>query len=527
MVAILLRLKLSLLRNSLRRSVWRTVGLVLGLLYALSVVAMVIVGLVALRWADVDLAADVTVVAFSLLSLGWLGFSLLVFGVDETVDPSRFALLPVRARDLMPGLLVGGLVGSTGIATVLISLVLFATWSRDALAVVGVVPAVLLGVTTCFLLSRAGTAAFTSFLSSRRFRDLAFVLLALFGVGIGLGANLIGGFASAGPAVLRRVLGDVATVLGWSPFGWAWSIPADLARGQWPAAGLHLALAAGLVVVLWLVWGHFLSLRLTEPIERGGEGGEVRAGTFVERLYPSTPAGGVALRTLRYWRRDPRYLAGIFGYAIGPLIFIVIPLVNRDSGTPLLGLFAPLLMAWFLGLGMAQDLSYDGSAIWLHASSGVSGVDDRTGRVLSMLTIFVPLLFAILVLAFVMSGQWSLLPAVVGLTVSLSLGGLGVGCVVGVLWQWPAPPPGANPFTKGNSGGLPALASAGVTTGLTVVVALPTLALAIGGWWIGWLNYLALVVGVATGFAALIIGIRRGGQLLDRRWPEVLSAVRD
>ena len=38
--------------------------------------------------------------------------SLLVFGVDETVDPAKFALLPVRARELLPGLLVAGLIGS-------------------------------------------------------------------------------------------------------------------------------------------------------------------------------------------------------------------------------------------------------------------------------------------------------------------------------------------------------------------------------------------------------------------------------
>ena len=527
MVAVLVRLKLSLLRNSLRRSVWQTVGLVLGLLYALFLVGLVVAGLIALRFAGTELAADVTVTTFAVLTIGWLVMSLLVFGVDETVDPARFALLPVRARELMPGLLVGGLIGSTGLATVLISLGLFATWSRGPAELCGTAVAVVLGVTTCFLLSRAGTAAFTAFLSSRRFRDLAFVLLAMFGLGIGLGANLIGGVATAGPGVLRQVLADAATVLGWSPFGWAWSIPAELARGHWLSAGLHLVLAVALVVGLWLTWEHFLSRRLTEPVERGGGGGQVRVGGLIERLYPATPAGGVAVRTLRYWRRDPRYLAGIFGYVIGPLIFSVIPIVNPDSGLPLFGLLAPVLMAWFLGLGMAQDLSYDGSAIWLHASSGISGADDRTGRVMSMLTIFGPLTLVILVLAFALSGYWSLLPAVVGVTVGLGLGGLGIGSVVGVWWQWPAPPPGSNPFTKGNSGGLPALASAGATTGLTMAIMVPTIGLVVGAWWIPWLSYLALVVGVATGFVALVIGIRRGGALLDRRWPDVLSSVRD
>ena len=146
---------------------------------------------------------------------------------------------------------------------------------------------------------------------------------------------------------------------------------------------------------------------------------------------------------------------------------------------------------------------------------------------MSVLTIFGPLLLVVLVISIVITRDWAAMPAVVGLTVGLSLAGLGVGCVVGVLWQWPAPPPGANPFTKGNSGGLPALAASAVTTGVTALVMIPTAGLAVLGLFVPWVQYLTLVVGIATGLVALSVGIRRGGDLLDRRWPEVLAAVRD
>ena len=49
MVAHLVRLKLSLLRNGLRRSVPQLVGMVLAALYALGVVGLAVAGLVALR----------------------------------------------------------------------------------------------------------------------------------------------------------------------------------------------------------------------------------------------------------------------------------------------------------------------------------------------------------------------------------------------------------------------------------------------------------------------------------------------
>lgn len=64
-----------------------------------------------------------------------------------------------------------------------------------------------------------------------------------------------------------------------------------------------------------------------------------------------------------------------------------------------------------------------------------------------------------------------------------------------------------------------------LTTTGAVVASLPALALAIGSYWLPWLGWLALLVGVAGGAFALRYGMRRGGRLLDRRWPEVLAAV--
>ncbi len=406
MVAVLVRLKLTLLRNSLRRSVWRTVGLIIGMVYALGIVVAVLIGMVGLRFTSLELTADVTVLAFSTLTLGWLLMSLLVFGIDETVDPAKFALLPVRARELLPGLLVAGLVGVPGIASALVALGLIITWARTLPLTLAAVVAVPLGLATCFLLSRAATAAFASFLSSRRFRDLAFVALALFGASLGIGGNLIGSLVSTDVDQLRASLGDLARVAGWSPFGWAWSLPADLARGQWLVAGLHLVLAVAFIGLLWVAWGHFLAARLVSPIEGGAESIKVRASDFIERLYPATPAGGVAARTLRYWRRDPRYLAGIAGFLIAPIVIIVTQLVNPD-GSAVVAMMAPTLIGLLVGVSAAQDLSYDGTALWLHISTGLRGADDRAGRLMSIMTVYVPLMLVLLAATVIVTGEWS------------------------------------------------------------------------------------------------------------------------
>ncbi len=527
MVAILVGLKLTLMRNGLRRSAWRVVGLVLGAVYALGLVVAVWVGLGALRLTSVGLTGDITVLAFSVLTLGWLLFSLLVFGVDETVDPRRFALLPVPARRLVPGLFVAGLLGIPGVATVLVSLALVLTWSRSLLLTLAAVVAVPLGVATCFLVSRTATAAFTQALASRRFRDFAAVALALVGASIGIASNLISGGAAGDPQAALRSLHGFAQVLGWTPFGWAWSLPADVARGAWAAAGLHLVLAVALVAGLWWAWGFFLEKALASPLESGGTSKAVKRNGFADRLYPATPAGAVATRALHYWRRDPRYLSSLGGILVAPIVIVVALVANPAGGTTsTFAAYAPAFLALLLGSVVAQDLSYDGSAVWAHVTAGISGAADRTGRVLSTLTVIGPVLVVMIIAAAAVTGQWALLPQTAGLTVGLALISIGVGSWVGSVWQIPAPPPGANPFAKNaNGNGLQGLVSFAVTSGLTVACSLPLVAVLIGSFFVPALTWVTLLVGVVSGLVVLRIGIRLGGQRLDTHWPEVLTAV--
>ena len=69
MVAHLVRLKLTLLRNGLRRSVWQVIGLVLGLAYGLGVTALAVAGIVAVSVAAPELLPTVLVMAGSAVVL--------------------------------------------------------------------------------------------------------------------------------------------------------------------------------------------------------------------------------------------------------------------------------------------------------------------------------------------------------------------------------------------------------------------------------------------------------------------------
>ena len=54
---------------------------------------------------------------------------------------------------------------------------------------------------------------------------------------------------------------------------------------------------------------------------------------------------------------------------------------------------------------------------------------------------------------------------------------------------------------------------------------MPTIALVIGSSWVPGLDWLGLGLGLVIGGVVLWQGVVRGGAVLDRRWPEVLSSV--
>ena len=137
MVAHLLRLKLTLLRNSVRRSPWQLVGLGIGALYALGIVAVCVAGLFVLRGVEIELAQTVVVLGGATALLGWAVIPVAVSAADMTLDPARFTTFAVPMPQLLAGLALGGLIGIPGLATSLVALATVGTWSRSLPAAAG------------------------------------------------------------------------------------------------------------------------------------------------------------------------------------------------------------------------------------------------------------------------------------------------------------------------------------------------------------------------------------------------------
>jgi len=522
-LGIFLRLKLTLLRNGFRRSPWQIVAFVLGAVWALGLMFSLGTGLVALRWSGMELAGPVVVGLGSLLVLGWALVPLVAFGVDETLDPSRFATLGVRRRALVPGLLIAGLAGLPGLTTAVLGLAAVVTFSRSVVATVLSLVAVTIAVLTAVAASRATTTAAAGLLRRRRTRDVLAIVGGLAVVGVGPLTNLALARADGDLAEFGRT---VANVLGWTPPGFALAAAADAGRGEWVGAGLRLLLAAAVLALTVLGWSLALGPAATGPTTRSSSAGGTAGGThpILSRL-PASPAVAVAVRCSRYWRRDPRYLISAASLAVIPLLLVVLPI----SGGGQIGIW-PLVagpaVAFVMGWSLHNDVAYDHSAFALHVAAGVRGRDDRAGRVLAAGVWQVPVLVVATVGGTLLAGRPELLPAAFGAAFGLFGAALGVSSLASALVPYPAPAPGANPFQtpRGAAAGtlVAQFATSAVTTVLSVPAVVPAVVAVFGPAWAGWI---ALVLGAATAVLWTWLGIVQGGAVLDRRAPEVLARV--
>jgi ABC-2 type transport system permease protein len=515
-VAHLVRLKLSLLRNGLRRSVPQLVGMALGALYALGITALCVAGLVALRFAgDADLARSVVVVLGSAVTLGWLVVPVLFTGVDQTLDPVRFATFAVPRRQLLLGMLAAALVGIPGVVVTVLALTTTVTWSRSPQAVAVALVAAVVAVLTCVTLSRVATSGLSALGQSRRGREIASTAGGLLLVAAGLSGSWVSDQVGR-PDLLHTLAG----LLGWTPVGLAWAAPADVAAGALGTGLLRLLLGVLVLGALLALWARLLRRALENPRSVSARGSRRQTGPGWFARMPGTPTGAVAARSVTYWRRDPRYVVSVGVMPLLPLV-LLLPGVRGSDGW-LLGM-APM-MGYLLGWGMHNDLAYDGTPFWLHVSTGVAGRADRIGRLVPTAALGVVLVPGYAVLSSALTGRWEMLPADLGAGLGLLLAGFGIASVASVLKPYPVPASGDSPFAS-PPGAMGVSLLVQLVAGLAVTaLSAPVLALwllALGGpAWSGWA---ALALALVLGPGYVLVGVRQGARIYERRAPDLLS----
>ncbi|MFI1992373.1 ABC transporter permease [Actinoplanes sp. NPDC020271] len=518
------RLKLRLTANGLRGRPGRVALFVAGAFAATILAVLGYAGFALPGLLDAPHAAEILLpFGGALLVLGWLFLPLLFFGVDETLDPARFALLPLRRRTLMAGLATSALVGLPALATLAATAGTVDTAARlgGPLAAPAQAVGVLGGLLLCVLLSRAVTSAFATALRSRRARDLATIMLAVVAASVGPLQLLLLGLLDR--ADWDSVAG-IAEVVGWTPLGAPYSMGLDVAAGRGWAVPLKLLIGLAAVGGLLLWWSRTLERAMTGLSTSGGRRMAARVDrTPVDQLmfrwWPRTRFGALVARETRYWWRENRRRAGVVAMLMAGLFLPLASTFGPGSGVAgplafIVGAIAPV--------ALANQFGYDGSAYATNVAIGIPGRLEIHSRVTAHALITLPLLVVVATVAGLLSGEPAAIPAQLGTLLAVYGTGLAVLLPISVRGAY-ALPESTGPFAvssgAGLAKGLPSIAGmlGGMIGALPVVLAGSML----GPAW----TWAGLPIGLGYGVAAYLIGAGIAGDMLDRRMPEVLAAV--
>lgn len=525
------RLKLRVLRNGFRGRPGKVLLFVLGLLGALFYGGM---GALLLTFSLAGDSPTMTVLAPAFagtaLVLGWLFLPLVWFGVDETLEPGRFALLPLPRWTLVRGLLVAALLGVPAAGTLLATsgLAVGAGLAGGPLPALVAAIGVLLGLLLCVVVSRAVTSGFARALRARRTRDLAAVLLAVLAASLGpIQFLLTSGAEQVGTARLEAIAG----VLGWTPLAAPYVVGADALDGRWAAVAARLALTVLTLLLLTWWWSNSLEQAMVGSSAGDGVRVKVATGTPVARFFgrsrrPRTAYGALVVRELRYWTRDVRRRSSLITFAVIGVFLPVVTNLNPDSANDVVARSvhggSMVLVGALAGLGIANQFGYDGTAYANHVVIGVPGRVELRARTVAYSWIIVPILLALAVLNAVLREDLSLLPVMLGTLVTAY--GTGLACAMHVsVWAAYALPENQNPFAINTGTGVAKSFLAMAAWFVGMLLALPVLLLVLLGGGVG--AALALPVGLAYGFGAIWLGVVTAGDVLDHRQPELLVAV--
>jgi ABC-2 type transport system permease protein len=534
------RLKLRILANGLRGRRGRVLLFLFGALFGLYLAGIGFLLFAASAAGDREVRLMVAAYGGAGLVIGAVLMPLIWFGIDDTLDPARFALLPLSRRRLVAGLFIAALVsvpaGSLLLGTA--GLLVPAARHGGVAATAGQALGLVAGFLLCVAAGRAVTSAFATALRSRRVRDLAGILLACLAA---LLAPLQFAIISAAQSADWDRLADVAGVVGWTPLGAPYTVGIEIADGR-PLAGLaKLAITAAAVGGLLWWWSRSLESAMVGAETGSAARREAVQGGAVAQLFPrllrlpTSGFGAMVAREVRYWWRDAKRRANLISIVV---IGVLVPVIGTAGGgrfaldgdgvgftgelSPTTINFTMLFVGVFAATVLANQFGFDGTSYATHLTVGVPGKRELAARALGHAVYMLPMFLLIGAVLAAMLGE----PAAVGRAWGMTAAGYGTGLAVNTYLSVLAPyplPEGSNPFATATGSGVAKslLALVGMVAAYAVATRVLVAAELLPGVW----PALAVPVGAGYGVAVAWLGCYLAGDVLDRRAPELLAAV--
>ena len=486
-----------------------------------------VVGLAASAQAAVSLAGAPRnggaglVAGFVVLTVAWVMLPLLS-GSDQSLDPLRMALLPLRRRDLVVGLFAASWVGAPPIATViLVAGAVAGFWTGGT----GAVLLVACGIATVVLVISTGrmvSAALAAVIHSRRGRDTASLVLAVVAASGYIAWRLASSLASR----LNTLHPSTTTgILGWTPPGALAQAMADAAEGRTAAAALRLAYGVAAIAVVCALWGMAVERRLTSPVGPQGPAISQRPDAARAVRIGRTPAAAVLWKDIRYvWRAPAQRANVVTGFLTAA--FVSAPLFTGRHRPDTLFPFVGALMALFIAANLAGNVfGIDRAAFSTYVLAGTDPADLVRGKRRVVAVVVGAVGAAATIVAGVVGGAVVQIPSALLVVAATTAVGVGGGLALSVLSPFPvsidAPAFGRSRRPRGRgSPGLGVLMF-GLELGATGVAA----GLVVASYLLGWGTLPGAALAACLGGCVWYVGSRFAVSRLRRRMPEMLASL--
>lgn len=442
----LLRWK-TFIRNYTRSSgrVGRIIGAVFLILFGLPFMGgIAVVTFFGYRLLPPPANAEILFLVLTGVYLLWIVLPLLEFTVNEGLDISKLALFPLTRAELMLSLIFTSLLDVPTIGLLIVLGAVVAGWAMS-------LPLALMAFLTMVVfyaqvigISQLVLALLARVLQSRRFRDLSIILIGVFSSSY----YLFQQFVLRGIGVVHIYdnlkAGTISPYLQWLPPGMAARAIQRAASGDWGMSFVWLGgLVLATVLVLYL-WQMVVERGLTAS-ESGSS--SVRRRRTQQTLAPvaatsaSTSTGlverivalqffSIAVKDIKYYRRDPQLLRLIFQSFISMIVLIAVTLFNTSgSGRLVIGSWA-VMVAPLYALFALTSFSYNVLGMERQSLTSLFLFPVNPKQVLwgknvvTFLLGLIEVLLLVLVSAFVGNGWNLVLPA-------LAIGIAGIGIILG------------------------------------------------------------------------------------------------
>jgi ABC-2 type transport system permease protein len=479
--------------------------------------------------AESDPAALSDYLAWSalFLFLVWVTLPVIIFPLDENLDPQQLATLPITPNRMVSGLAAASLVAPSVVVPVMVI-------GANAVALSGgwwmAVPAALVYVGLLAVGSQLFSATISGILRTRRGRDIATFLV------LGLAAGGFFVYRSVSQSIAASGIGDA--VLSRPIIDWWAVIPPVAAQKAWidaaageviPAAAALTAALAGLLVLAWL-WRRLLGWLLTTPVQQSRPAARARTGGMATGPWGVIPT--MARKEFRFYLRDPRQRLVWTGTVIFVGLAVGGAMMNATGLFDIRGqewgpLVAPVLVL-FVGLPIALNLfGWERNAASYLFVLPPKPHQILIGKNLAVATALV-IETALLTLGIAFfTGHWTWVWLVLPLTIAAIGCQLAVGNLVSVLTPLRLPREGTDVFAQSTEQGCLAIVSQTVSffaIGLLLVppASVVVLTVSFGQVLAPWI---ATLFAIGWGLVFYGVSLFIAGRLLGRRMPEVLAWV--